>query len=93
MADRLAMPVGDLFLGALFPGLILGAMFVLFILGYAYLNPEAAPVPENPEAVTARLILDVLLAILAPAGLIVAVLGSIFFGLATPTEQSSPTPT
>jgi tripartite ATP-independent transporter DctM subunit len=88
MADRLAMPVGDLFLGALFPGLILGAMFVLFILGYAYLNPEAAPVPENPEAVTARLILDVLLAILAPAGLIVAVLGSIFFGLATPTEAA-----
>ncbi|MEO2177897.1 MAG: TRAP transporter large permease subunit, partial [bacterium] len=88
MADRLAMPVGDLFLGALFPGLLLGGMFVIFILGYAYVNPDVAPVPKDHEAVTGRLILDVFLAILAPAGLIVAVLGSIFFGIATPTEAA-----
>ncbi len=88
MADRLAMPVGDLFLGALFPGLILGGMFVLYILGFAYLNPEAAPVPEHREEVSLQLVGNVFLAILAPAGLIVAVLGSIFFGLATPTEAA-----
>jgi len=88
MADRLAMSVGDLFLGALFPGLLLGSMFVLFILGYAYLYPEVAPVPKNREAVTVRLVFDVILAILAPAGLIMAVLGSIFFGVATPTEAA-----
>lgn len=88
MADRLAMPVGDLFLGALFPGLVLGGLFVAYILVYAYLNPDAAPVPDDYEAVDARLVLDVLVAVLAPAGLIVAVLGSIFFGVATPTEAA-----
>jgi tripartite ATP-independent transporter DctM subunit len=88
MADRLAMPVGDLFLGALFPGLLLGSLFVIYILGYAYLNPDAAPVPENPEPLSATLILNVIISIFAPAGLIVAVLGSIFFGIATPTEAA-----
>ena len=88
MADRLAMPVGDLFLGALFPGLLLGALFVTYILIYAYLNPEAAPLPARHEPVTLNLVVGVLLAILAPAGLIVAVLGSIFFGIATPTEAA-----
>ncbi|MDG1444461.1 MAG: TRAP transporter large permease subunit [Pseudomonadales bacterium] len=88
MADRLAIPVGDLFLGALFPGLLLGGLFVVFILVYAYLNPEAAPVPEQQEPITFRLVGDVLLSVMAPAGLIVAVLGSIFFGIATPTEAA-----
>jgi len=88
MADRLAMPVGDLFLGALFPGLLLGSLFVVYILGYAYLNPDAAPVPANHEPVTALLILNVCISILAPAGLIITVLGSIFFGIATPTEAA-----
>ena len=88
MADRLAIPVGDLFLGALFPGLLLGGLFVVFILVYAYLNPEAAPVPEEQEPITLKLVWDVLLSVLAPAGLIVAVLGSIFFGIATPTEAA-----
>ena len=63
-------------------------MFVLYILGFAYLNPEAAPVPEHREEVSLQLVGNVFLAILAPAGLIVAVLGSIFFGLATPTEAA-----
>jgi tripartite ATP-independent transporter DctM subunit len=88
MADRLAIPVGDLFLGALFPGLLLGGLFVVFILVYAYLNPEAAPVPEKQEPITFRLVGDVLLSVMAPAGLIIAVLGSIFFGIATPTEAA-----
>ena len=47
MADRLAMSVGDLFLGALFPGLLLGTLFVVFILGYAWWNPDVAPVPDD----------------------------------------------
>ncbi|MFT6752061.1 MAG: tripartite ATP-independent transporter DctM subunit [Candidatus Azotimanducaceae bacterium] len=88
MADRLAIPVGDLFLGALLPGLLLGAMFVSYILIYAHWKPEVAPVPENRDAVDARLFLNVILAILAPVGLIMAVLGSIFFGIATPTEAA-----
>jgi tripartite ATP-independent transporter DctM subunit len=88
MADRLAMPVGDLFLGALFPGLLLGSLFILYILGVAYMDPNAAPVPENRRAVDSKLVLEVLLSILPPVGLILAVLGSIFFGVATPTEAA-----
>ena len=88
MADRLAMPVGDLFLGALIPGLILGSLFVAYILIYAYINADAAPVPKDHQPVNAKLVLDVFLAILPPAALIIAVLGSIFFGIATPTEAA-----
>ena len=88
MADRLAMPVGDLFLGALFPGLLLGVLFVAYILILAYLKPELAPVPDDAPRVDARLLLQVFISVLPPAGLILAVLGSIFFGIATPTEAA-----
>lgn len=88
MADRMAMPVGDLFLGALFPGLLLGSLFVAYILGYAWLYPEVAPVPENRAKVDGRLVINVMISILPPVGLILAVLGSIFFGIATPTEAA-----
>ena len=88
MADRLAMPVGDLFLGALIPGLMLGSLFVAYILIYAYINADAAPVPKDHQPVNAKLVLDVFLAILPPAALIMTVLGSIFFGIATPTEAA-----
>jgi tripartite ATP-independent transporter DctM subunit len=88
MADRLAMPVGDLFLGALFPGLLLGGLFVAYILILAYLKPELAPVPDDVPSVDTRLLLQVFVSILPPAGLILAVLGSIFFGIATPTEAA-----
>ena len=88
MADRLAMSVGDLFLGALFPGLLLGALYVLYILVYARLRPSVAPLPEDVPPVDWRVILDVMRAALPAAGLILAVLGSIFFGIATPTEAA-----
>jgi len=88
MADRLSMPVGDLFLGALFPGLMLGSLFVVYILGLAYVNPDVAPVPDDAPEVSWRLLVDVFLSVLPPIGLILAVLGSIFFGIATPTEAA-----
>jgi tripartite ATP-independent transporter DctM subunit len=88
MADRLAMSVGDLFLGALFPGLLLAALYVGWILLYARLRPDAAPAVEDAEAVDLGLVVDVLKAVLPPAALILSVLGSIFFGIATPTEAA-----
>jgi tripartite ATP-independent transporter DctM subunit len=91
MADRLATPeasVGDLFLGALFPGLLLGTLYVTYVLLLALLRPSSAPLPADRPAITARVVLDTVLAILPTAGLILAVLGSIFFGLATPTEAA-----
>lgn len=87
MADRMAMSVGDLFLGAVFPGMLLGGMYVGYLLGYGWLKPDAAPAgrqdPMDLAAVGA-----LFRAILPPAFLILAVLGSIFMGIATPTEAA-----
>ncbi len=88
MADRLAMPVGDLFLGAFFPGLVLGALYIAYLLIYGLLRPDAAPVPGDVGHVGLGDILGVFQAVLPPLGLMLAVLGSIFFGIATPTEAA-----
>lgn len=87
MAERMAMSVGDLFLGAVFPGALLGVLYILYILGYGLLRPEGAPAAPR-ETIDWRAVLDLFAAILPPALLIFAVLGSIFLGLATPTEAA-----
>ena len=87
MADRMAMSVGDLFLGALFPGMLLGGLYILYLLGVGWLKPERAPAAEvQPMDLCAAWHLT--LAVVPAALLILAVLGSIFFGLATPTEAA-----
>lgn len=88
MADRLALSVGDLFLGAFMPGLLLGALYVAYILIRARFQPGIAPVPADAPGIDARIVGDVFVATLPAAGLILAVLGSIFFGIATPTEAA-----
>jgi len=88
MADRMAMSVGDLFLGALLPGLLLGGLYVGFILVAARLRPDIAPVPADSPGVDLAVVRGVLAAVLPASGLILAVLGSIFFGIATPTEAA-----
>lgn len=88
MADRLAMSVGDLFLGAVFPGLLLGGFYVLYLLVYCFIRPEVAPVPKHTAAIDLTVALGVLRAVLAPLALILLVLGSIFMGIATPTEAA-----
>ncbi len=88
MADRLAMAVGDLFMGAVVPGLILGALYIGYFLVLGRLDSGALPVPEDTEPVNLAAIAGVFRAVLAPFGLILAVLGSIFFGIATPTEAA-----
>ncbi len=91
MADRLSTPeasVGDLFMGAFFPGVLLGAMFIAYVLVLAALRPDVAPVPDDRPKVNLSVIWGVVKAVIPTAGLILAVLGSIFAGVATPTEAS-----
>ena len=88
MSDQLAISLGDLFMGALIPGLLLGGLYILFIIIYGIIKPAAMPLPENRQAISANVILGVALSVIPPFGLILLVLGSIFFGLATPTEAS-----
>ena len=91
MADRLANPnasVGDLFMGAFFPGFLLAGLYIAYILIYAWVKPDVAPVPKSVEPITAEIFFAVIKATLPTVFLILAVLGSIFFGIATPTEAS-----
>lgn len=81
--------VGDLFVGALIPGLILVGLYILYVIGRALLNPAAAPgVPDDHEYDNALLV-DCVRGLLPPLLLIVAVLGSILTGFATPTEAAA----
>ena len=87
MADRMAMSVGDLFLGAVFPGVLLGGLYVIYLLGYGLVNPDGAPAAKHDPMDWAA-VKDLFVAIIPPAFLILAVLGSIFLGVATPTEAA-----
>jgi len=88
MADQLALSVGDLFMGAVFPGLILGGLYLTYIFVISYAKPSVAPLPENYRELEWKVIASVLKNILPPLFLILAVLGSIFAGICTPTEAS-----
>ncbi len=88
MSDQLAISLGDLFMGALFPGLILGALYIVFIVIYGLISPNSMPAPEKTEGVHWEEVKEVLLAVVPPLFLILLVLGSIFAGIATPTEAS-----
>lgn len=79
--------VGDLFAGALIPGVILVLFYISYILLISYIDPKSAPKnkesdigPENPKKIISSL--------LPPLGLMVLVLGSILLGMASPTEAA-----
>jgi len=89
MADQLALPVGDLFMGALFPGLVLGSLYIGYILIYGLVFPQGAPLPEGgSQKLSLSVLFRVVKTILPPVALVFLVLGTIFFGIATPTEAS-----
>ena len=88
MSDQLAISLGDLFMGALFPGLLLGAFYIIYIIVFGLISPKSMPIPDDHEPVTINALLEVAKSVVPPMGLILLVLGSIFFGLATPTEAS-----
>lgn len=79
--------VGDLFAGALIPGLMLVVMYIAYLVIKAWLDPESMPAHEFEPGESLTLI-RVLSALLPPLALIFAVLGSILLGIATPTEAA-----
>jgi tripartite ATP-independent transporter DctM subunit len=89
LGDVFQQPVGDLFRAALLPGLVLVGAYIVYIMVASLLNKEAAPAIRVPEAEKEGMVLRALVAILPPLSLIVMVLGSIFMGIATPTESAS----
>jgi tripartite ATP-independent transporter DctM subunit len=90
LGDQLGVSVGKLFLGALTPGVGLALLFALYLVILARIRPELAPAlpKEEREAVT-DLRRRVLLVLAPPLFLILVVLGSIFAGVATPTEAGA----
>ncbi|MEQ8604293.1 MAG: TRAP transporter large permease subunit [Marivibrio sp.] len=82
------MSVGDLFAGALLPGLLLVALYLLFQFVYARLRPQVAPDGTDARA-RPPAPWELLRALVPTAGLILAVLGAILAGLATPTEAAA----
>jgi len=89
LGDVIGVPVGQLFIGAIVPGTILVVSYIIYIAFIAWKNPEVAPAiaadPNNDE----HLGLTVLKSMLPPLLLMLAVLGSIFFGIASPTESAA----
>ncbi len=91
LADQLGVSVGDLFLGGLIPGLTLAGLYALYVVAVAIFNPKAAPaLPKEVRDVPARVLArQVVLVLMPPLLLILIVLGSIFAGVATPTEAGA----
>ncbi|HAI32012.1 MAG TPA: C4-dicarboxylate ABC transporter, partial [Thalassospira sp.] len=89
MSDLLSVSVGNLFLAAILPGLILAGLYTVYIFVRCQLNPGLAPPLPEGEAIHGKdLAMMVVRSFLPPVFLIVLVLGSIFAGFATPTEAA-----
>ncbi|MEA5624677.1 TRAP transporter large permease subunit [Nostoc sp. UHCC 0251] len=91
LGDQLGVSVGDLFLGSVIPGLMMASAFALHVLIVAFLKPDLAPalpaeVREIGGKALGRRVIQVMM---PPLILILLVLGSIFFGIATPTEAGA----
>lgn len=92
LGDVMGIPVGDLFRAAVVPGLVLVGFYILYVLLYTHLVEGSAPaIPFTDDDATTRRqqYLDAMKAIVPPMILIIVVLGSIFAGIATPTESSA----
>ncbi len=81
--------VGDLFAGAMLPGVLLVTLYILYIVYKAIFDPESCPATPVPPEEKKGLWKEILFALVPPLLLITAVLGSILGGIATPTEAAS----
>jgi tripartite ATP-independent transporter DctM subunit len=88
LGDVMGLPVGDLFKAAVIPGMMLIGVYVLYILVLSYVKPDfCPPIPVEEDKMT--ILKQAAKDIVPPLLLIVVVLGSIFTGIATPTESSA----
>jgi tripartite ATP-independent transporter DctM subunit len=88
LADQLGRSVGDMYTGAIFPGLILAGLYFLYVFGKSFVYPNAAPaLPLEARSLRGvKLLKRVVFVLVPPLALIFLVLGTIFLGIATPTE-------
>ncbi len=88
LGDVIGVPVGRLFIGAVIPGAILVTLFLIYISVYTWIKPEVGPaltINKNDD----RLLNKVIFTLAPPLILVLGVLGSIFFGIASPTESAA----
>jgi tripartite ATP-independent transporter DctM subunit len=91
LGDIMGVPVGDLYIGAVLPGLVLVGLYIVYLVILGRLRPDLAPAIPDAELREFRgeAIKRVTIALIPALVLIVAVLGAIFAGVATPTEAAS----
>jgi tripartite ATP-independent transporter DctM subunit len=92
IGDIVGVPVGDLFMGAVFPGLVLVGLYIVYIMSIAFVKPQWAPaIPQHERDALSGMVLfrRVMRALFPPLFLMIAVLGSIFAGIASPTEAAA----
>jgi tripartite ATP-independent transporter DctM subunit len=89
LADQMGISVGDLFIGSLIPGVGLACLYAIYVMIIAFLKPEIAPALPESALPSGNILLEVAKSVLPPLLLIFLVLGSIFAGVATPTEAGA----
>ncbi|AFJ02313.1 TRAP transporter, DctM subunit [Methylophaga frappieri] len=89
LGDVIGVPVGELFIGAIIPGLLLIVAYIGYIAYVAWRHPHLAPAVKSDESDSVALWQSVCRSLLPPLLLIIAVLGSIFMGIASPTESAA----
>ena len=91
LGDIMGVSVGDLYIGAVLPGLLLVALYIIYLTVLGRLRPDLAPAIPDEELREFRgeALKRVTIALIPAFALIVAVLGAIFAGVATPTEAAS----
>ena len=86
LGDVMSVSVGDLFMGAVLPGILLVGLYITYIITISFFKPSMAPSSDEIEPIG---LLELLRSIVPPLLLMVAVLGSIFAGIASPTESAA----
>lgn len=88
MSDQMRLSVGDLFMAAVIPGVALATLYVVYLVALAVLRPERAPADPEAGRFDLAALVEIARALVPPLFLMLLVLGSIFWGIASPTEAS-----